>query len=130
MAIIKKKTTAETANKASSGAKTTSTTKTVKAVEKVTAKKAPAKTIEKVPAKVVAKKSVIKDVVFSIAAPLATSVTVAGSFNGWNATKSKLKKGKDGLWSITLPLASGRHEYKFVCDGLNWDEGENKVKNV
>lgn len=126
MSIIKKKATAAPVKKASSVAKTASAAKTVKAVEKAPAKKV----AEKAPAKTVAKKTEIKDVVFSIVAPLATSVSVAGTFNGWNASKSKLKKAKDGSWAITIPLATGRYEYKFVCDGLNWDEGENKVKNV
>lgn len=134
MSIIKKKATAAPVKKASSGAKTASAAKTVKAVEKTpaktVAKKAPVKAAEKAPVKAVAKKTETKDVVFSIVAPLATSVSVAGTFNGWNASKSKLKKTKDGSWAITIPLASGRYEYKFVCDGLNWDEGENKVKNV
>lgn len=138
MSIIKKKATAAPVKKDSSGAKTASAAKTVKAVEKApakapaktVAKKAPVKAAEKAPVKAVAKKAEIKDVVFSIVAPLATSVSVAGTFNGWNASKSKLKKAKDGSWAITIPLATGRYEYKFVCDGLNWDEGENKVKNV
>ena len=77
-----------------------------------------------------AKKGDSKEVVFTIEAPLATTVAVAGCFNNWSVTKNKLKKDKKGLWSVKIPLAAGRYEYKFVCDGVNWDEGENKIKNV
>lgn len=129
MAISKKTTAASSAKKASCGAKKTVATKAVKATEKKSTSvvaKAPAKTAKKAPAK----KEVLQDVVFSIDAPLATTVAVAGCFNNWSVTKNKLKKDKTGLWSVKIPLASGQYEYKFVCDGVNWDEGENKVKNV
>lgn len=132
MAISKKTTAATPAKKAACGAKKTVDTKKVKATvkketkveTKVSAKAA--KTVKAAPAK----KEASKDVVFSIDAPLATTVAVAGCFNNWSVTKNKLKKDKKGVWSVKIPLAAGRYEYKFVCDGVNWDEGENKVKNV
>ena len=48
----------------------------------------------------------------------ATKVEIAGSFNYW--TKQPLKKEKENLWSITLKLAPGKHQYKFVIDEKNW----------
>lgn len=139
MANLKKTTGATPAKKASGGAKKTVVAKTAKGAEKVSQKvtakgaaKASVKTekIAKVVKETVAKKVDQKEVVFSIEAPLATTVAVAGCFNDWSVTKSKLKKDKNGLWSVKIPLAAGRYEYKFVCDGVYWDEGENKVKNV
>lgn len=60
--------------------------------------------------------------------PLATTVSVAGSFNNWMVDVDMLKKDKkSGLWKIKLELLPGEYEYKFVCDGKNWDEGANKV---
>lgn len=63
--------------------------------------------------------------------PLATTVSVAGSFNNWAVDKDMLKKDKKtGLWTAKISLAAGDYEYKFVCDGKNWDAGDNKIKHV
>ena len=63
--------------------------------------------------------------------PLATTVSVAGSFNNWAVDKDMLKKDKKtGLWTGKITLDAGDYEYKFVCDGQYWDEGDNKVKHV
>ena len=63
--------------------------------------------------------------------PLATTVSVAGTFNNWAVDKDMLKKDKKtGLWTGKITLDSGDYEYKFVCDGQYWDEGDNKVKHV
>jgi len=132
MAISKKTTAATPAKKAACGAKKTVEAKKVKAIVKKETKveaKVSAKAAKTVKA-ASAKKGDSKEVVFTIEAPLATTVAVAGSFNNWSVTKNKLKKDKKGLWSVKIPLAAGRYEYKFVCDGVNWDEGENKIKNV
>jgi hypothetical protein len=82
-------------------------------------KKAPASAAKKV------------TVVFEANCPLATTVSVAGSFNNWAVDKDMLKKDKKtGLWTGKITLDSGDYEYKFVCDGQYWDEGDNKVKHV
>ena len=58
---------------------------------------------------------------FVFVAPGASSVTVAGDFNGWDATSHRLRPtGAEGVWSTSIPLASGRHEYAFVIDGTTW----------
>ena len=63
--------------------------------------------------------------------PLATTVSVAGSFNDWAIDKNMLKKNKKtGLWAAKISLVPGDYEYKFVCDGKNWDAGDNKIKHV
>ena len=63
--------------------------------------------------------------------PLATTVSVAGSFNNWTVDVDMLKKDKKtGMWVAKLNLVPGDYEYKFVCDGKNWDEGDNKIKHV
>ena len=63
--------------------------------------------------------------------PLATTVSVAGTFNDWAVDKDMLKKDKKtGLWIAKVSLAPGDYEYKFVCDGKNWDAGDNKIKHV
>ena len=95
------------------------------AAEKKAALKAPAK---KTAAPKASKKVAV---VFEANCPLATTVSVAGSFNNWAVDKDMLKKDKKtGLWTGKITLDSGDYEYKFVCDGQYWDEGDNKVKHV
>ena len=63
--------------------------------------------------------------------PLATTVSVAGTFNNWAVDRDMLKKDKKtGLWVAKISLVPGDYEYKFVCDGKNWDAGDNKIKHV
>lgn len=47
------------------------------------------------------------------------SVSVAGSFNGWNPTAAPMVR-EDGTWTILLVLPPGSHEYMFVEDGVDW----------
>jgi 1,4-alpha-glucan branching enzyme len=63
---------------------------------------------------------------FSLYAPQARSVSIAGTFNQWDPHRDQLKiHGRPGLWSIQMPLASGRYEYLFVIDAEQWvpDQG-------
>ena len=100
------------------------------------AKTAAKKAAPKAAAKPVAPKAAAKapkkvTVVFEANCPLATTVSVAGSFNNWAVDKDMLKKDKKtGLWTGKITLDAGDYEYKFVCDGQYWDEGDNKVKHV
>jgi len=71
----------------------------------------------------------IKDVTFSIKAPNAGKVNLAGSFNGWDQKTIKLKKGSDGVFSITIPLKAGTYHYKFIVDG-NWKADPEAKKNT
>lgn len=106
------------------------------AEKKVAAAKPAAKKAAEKKAPVAAKKAAAKapkkvTVVFEANCPLATTVSVAGSFNNWAVDKDMLKKDKKtGLWTGKITLDSGDYEYKFVCDGQYWDEGDNKVKHV
>ncbi len=85
-------------------------------------KKAPAK-------KSAAPKKVSQEVVADC--PLATTVSIAGTFNNWMVDVDMMKKDKKtGLWKIKLELVPGDYEYKFVCDGENWDVGDNKIMHV
>jgi hypothetical protein len=99
------------------------------AAKKAVAKPAAEKTVAaKKPAAKAAKKVTV---VFEANCPLATTVSVAGSFNNWAVDKDMLKKDKKtGLWTGKVTLDAGDYEYKFVCDGQYWDEGDNKVKHV
>jgi 1,4-alpha-glucan branching enzyme len=61
-------------------------------------------------------------VTFRVWAPNATSVTVPGTFNGWNTTATPLVKeaGNSGLWSADVPSARAGHQYKFLLSGSLW----------
>ena len=114
-----KKTAAKPAAEKNTAAKPAAKKTAPKAVAKPAAPKAAAKAPKKV------------TVVFEANCPLATTVSVAGSFNNWAVDKDMLKKDKKtGLWTGKITLDAGDYEYKFVCDGQYWDEGDNKVKHV
>jgi len=66
------------------------------------------------------------------------SVSVAGTFNDWNKDATKLA-AQGRLWSVTVPLAPGRIEYKFVLNGSEWivdpkgksqDDGNGNINSV
>jgi hypothetical protein len=54
---------------------------------------------------------------FTYLDPNAGAVSLAGEFNGWSTSATPLTKGADGTWSVVVPFAAGRHQYKFVVDG-------------
>ncbi len=45
------------------------------------------------------------------------NVFVAGTFNSWDPKKNKMKF-EDGIYRTSVLVAKGRHEYKFVVDGV------------
>ena len=56
-------------------------------------------------------------VTFSIFAPEAASVQLAGDFTRWENEPVSLRREKSGVWKATLPLAPGRYEYRLLVDG-------------
>lgn len=131
-----KKVAAKAAPKAAAKApaKKAEAAKPAKEEKKVAAPKVEKKVAEKPAKKAEAKKTAPAKkvaVVFEADCPLATTVSVAGSFNNWSVEANPLKKDKkSGLWTAKISLAAGDYEYKFVCDGVNWDAGDNKIKHV
>jgi hypothetical protein len=57
---------------------------------------------------------------FELAAPQARTVSVAGSFNGWQVGALTMSRNGNGVWSATVPLPVGEHRYEFVVDGTRW----------
>lgn len=44
-------------------------------------------------------------------------VAVVGDFNRWNPASTPMTRSPDGeLWSVTVPIAPGRHTYGFMVD--------------
>jgi len=58
---------------------------------------------------------------FVFTAPGAAQVSLVGDFNDWDPAATPLHAtAADGVWSISVPLSAGRHEYAFVVDGADW----------
>ena len=58
-----------------------------------------------------------KRALFSVRAPSANAVYLAGSFNDWSPSALEMKCGDDGIWHAGVQLPPGLYEYKFVVDG-------------
>ena len=49
-------------------------------------------------------------------------VTIVGDFNDWNPTKSRMKKLKNGDFTLTLPLACNReYRFRYLIDSGRWE---------
>lgn len=58
---------------------------------------------------------------FILYAPDARQVSVAGTFNRWDRDAAPLvRHGATGIWTTTLALPVGQHQYAFVVDGARW----------
>jgi len=49
----------------------------------------------------------------------ASRVQLAGSFTNWEP-RYDLRQSAPGIWTITVPLTQGVHDYAFVVDGEQW----------
>jgi len=56
-------------------------------------------------------------VAFTLFAPDARNVLLAGNFTDWERAPLSLKKQKNGLWKTTLTLTPGAYEYRLLVDG-------------
>ncbi|MDD3375546.1 MAG: AAA family ATPase [Candidatus Omnitrophica bacterium] len=80
-------------------------------------------------------KEKVKDfgfVLFSLDAPEAKSVYVAGDFNNWYVDESCRMKQNEGIWTASLKLRPGKHQYRFIVDG-RWQEdpdNPNRAENA
>ena len=61
---------------------------------------------------------------FSVEAPGATSVSLAGGFNEWDTNASRMSDDDgDGIWTVVVEIEPGAYEYKFAIDGgAQWVE--------
>ena len=60
------------------------------------------------------------DITLELDSPDAGTVHAAGQFNDWQPDDVELERGSDGIWRVTLNLAPGTYEYKFIIDGQDW----------
>jgi hypothetical protein len=57
---------------------------------------------------------------FSFKGPPGETVSVAGSFNGWDPFMYELQEGPAGVYTITIPLPPGRYQYVFFHRGQRY----------
>ena len=51
----------------------------------------------------------------------AATVELVGDFNEWERGTTRLRRsGAPGVWSVSVPLSPGRHEYAFIINGSRW----------
>lgn len=76
------------------------------------------------PATAVATRDTVHIVRFVLVDSNARRVALVGAFNQWQKDATPLHgTSVDGVWSVDVPLTSGRHEYAFVVydeDGEHW----------
>ena len=58
---------------------------------------------------------------FVFADSSARTVSLVGDFNGWARDRTPLHAtARAGVWSVSIPLTPGRHEYAFIVNGQRW----------
>lgn len=67
------------------------------------------------------KSDTVRLVQFVFVAPHAKTVSIVGDFNDWDRNATHLNRdGQEGLWTTSIPLPHGRHQYAFIVDGKRW----------
>ncbi|HNZ76485.1 MAG: isoamylase early set domain-containing protein [Verrucomicrobia bacterium] len=61
---------------------------------------------------------------FSLSAPEAKSVLLVGDFTQWQQQAIRMRKGKNGVWTTSVALPPGKHNYRFLVDGEWRDDPE------
>jgi len=57
------------------------------------------------------------------AAPDARSVTIVGDFNNWNITETRMKKLRNGDFTLTLELPCDReYSFRYLIDANRWEK--------
>jgi 1,4-alpha-glucan branching enzyme len=92
------------------------------------AKKAAKKTAKAAKKEAKPSKSAATKQVFSYTAPNAMSVMLAGEFTHWQSEAIPMKRGKDGVWKVSVALAPGVHHYRFIVDGKWLDDPECELR--
>lgn len=58
---------------------------------------------------------------FVVLARGASSVSLVGDFNDWDAGRTPMRlTNQAGFWTVIVPLAPGRHRYAYLVNGRRW----------
>jgi chromosome partitioning protein len=70
-------------------------------------------------------------VVFVTLYPHAHEVCIAGDFNNWQPTNTKMDKvGSSGIWQTKMKLAPGKYRYRLVVDGKWQQDPYNEISEL
>lgn len=72
----------------------------------------------------------LTEIVFSVFAPQAHSVFIAGDFNNWRRDEISLMDTRNGTWTKKISLLPGRYRYRFVIDDRWQEDLGNPLKEV
>ncbi|MFA5345587.1 MAG: AAA family ATPase [Candidatus Omnitrophota bacterium] len=72
----------------------------------------------------------LTEVIFSVFAPDAKDVYIAGEFNNWKLEDSNRMLSNNGTWSKKLNLTSGKYRYRFVIDGKWIEDTSNPLREI
>ena len=50
-----------------------------------------------------------------------SKASVCGEFNDWKPDTHPMKLRKDGRFSTTVSLKPGRYQFKYLLDGVRWE---------
>jgi len=65
------------------------------------------------------------------AAPNAETVTIAGDFNQWDTSETKLQKLKNGDFKITLELPCNmEYKFRYLIDDSRWENDWNADRYI
>ncbi|MCX5700166.1 MAG: AAA family ATPase [Candidatus Omnitrophica bacterium] len=70
------------------------------------------------------------EIVFSVSAPDAKEVYLAGEFNNWQTNDDSRMMQNNGTWSKKLNLKFGKYRYRFIVDGDWIEDTKNPLKEV
>ena len=66
--------------------------------------------------------SLSRKIEFTLEAPWAGSVKLAGDFTEWDLGSIEMMRSHDGFWFTAVPLAPGCYSYRFIVDGEWYDD--------
>jgi chromosome partitioning protein len=72
----------------------------------------------------------LTEVVFTVLAPEAKEVYLAGEFNGWRLDEDSRMNSNNGAWSKKMRLGFGQYRYRFVIDGRWTEDSNNPIKEM
>ena len=65
---------------------------------------------------------------FSITAPGAMNVALAGDFTKWQQKPIPMQPQGGGLWKVIVELPPGTHHYRFIVDGQWRDDPDCAIR--
>jgi 1,4-alpha-glucan branching enzyme len=70
------------------------------------------------------KAGIFKNQTFRFKVPTAKKVLLVGDFTNWQERAIPMQKGDGGVWTASVGLPMGTHNYLFIVDGEWRDDPE------